>query len=154
MDVADKIIELLQHCENLKGGFAVNQLEHCLQSATLAERDGADDELIVACLCHDAGKVISRANHGGIIAAIFKPYVREEVYWLLKMHQLFEGKHYFEYLGRDPNQYLQYKDEPWYDLCQKFADKWDCPCFDPDFKSLPLIHFIPKVRKVFQKTIA
>lgn len=153
MEVADKIIELLYHSKNLKGGFAVNQLEHCLQTATRAERDNADDELIVASLCHDVGKVISRANHGGIIAAIFKPYVREEVYWVLKMHQIFEGKHYFEYLGRDPNQYLQYKEEPWYELCQKFVE-WDQAAFDPNFITPPLEYFIPKIKKVFQKTIA
>ena len=148
MDVADKIIELLMHCENLKGGFSVNQLTHCLQTATLAEQDGADDELIVASLCHDIGKVISRANHGGIIAAIFKPYVREEVYMVLKMHQIFEGKHYFGYMDKDPNQYLQFKEEPWYDLALKFME-WDQASFDPNFQTLPLSYFIPKIRKIF-----
>jgi len=39
-------------------GEPVTQLEHALQSATLAEADGADDELVTAALLHDLGHLL------------------------------------------------------------------------------------------------
>src|SRR6187200_2065216 len=39
-------------------GEAVTQLEHALQTAQLAERAGADPQLIVAALLHDVGHLL------------------------------------------------------------------------------------------------
>jgi phosphonate degradation associated HDIG domain protein len=39
-------------------GEPVTQLEHALQTAYAAERDGADDELITAALLHDLGHLL------------------------------------------------------------------------------------------------
>jgi phosphonate degradation associated HDIG domain protein len=39
-------------------GEPVTQLEHALQTAALAERDGADDELVTASLLHDLGHLL------------------------------------------------------------------------------------------------
>ena len=39
-------------------GEPVTQLEHALQSATLAEQEGADDELVTAALLHDLGHLL------------------------------------------------------------------------------------------------
>src|SRR5215210_202130 len=65
-----RIKALLQQLAALEGGFGVNQLVHCLQTATRAERAGASEELVVAALCHDVGKVISLLNHPAIAAEI------------------------------------------------------------------------------------
>lgn len=43
-------------------GEAVSQLEHALQTATAAERDGATAELITAALLHDVGHLLH--GHG------------------------------------------------------------------------------------------
>lgn len=43
-------------------GEAVSQLEHALQAAHLARRVGADDELVLAALCHDIGHLAAPAN--------------------------------------------------------------------------------------------
>lgn len=40
------------------GGEAVTQLEHALQAATFAEREGATPELITAALIHDVGHLL------------------------------------------------------------------------------------------------
>ncbi len=40
------------------GGEAVTQRQHALQGAWLAERDGAADSLVVACLLHDLGHLV------------------------------------------------------------------------------------------------
>jgi len=69
---------MLLQLEEQVDGFAVNQLHHCLQTATRALREGAPEEMIVAALCHDIGKVISVENHPAIAAEILKPYVSYE----------------------------------------------------------------------------
>jgi predicted HD phosphohydrolase len=43
---------------NAYGGERINQLEHALQTATLAEQAGADASSIVASLLHDDGHLI------------------------------------------------------------------------------------------------
>ncbi len=57
-------------------GFAVDQLTHVCQTAARAERAGADDEVVVAALCHDIAKAVSEPNHPAVAAALLKPYVR------------------------------------------------------------------------------
>src|SRR5919107_3487614 len=78
--VADRVLDLLRSLADITDGFATDQLTHCLQTATLAERAGADQEVVVASLCHDIGKAISVPNHPAIAASILKPYVRDEVH--------------------------------------------------------------------------
>ena len=86
-DVAEHVLALLRNLDGMVLGFAVDQLTHCLQTATLAERAGADDELVVASLCHDVGKYVSVANHPAIAAEMLRPFVREEVYFAIRAHQ-------------------------------------------------------------------
>src|SRR3546814_9430398 len=40
------------------GGFPVDRLEHCLQTATRAHRDGRDEEYVVMALLHDIGDTL------------------------------------------------------------------------------------------------
>src|SRR6202022_1200018 len=61
--VADRVLLLLRSLSDIVDGFATDQLTHCLQTATLAERAGADDDVVIAALCHDIGKAISVPNH-------------------------------------------------------------------------------------------
>jgi predicted HD phosphohydrolase len=147
--VAESVLGLLRSLSEVTDGFAVDQLTHCLQTATLAERAGADDELVIASLCHDIGKAVSVPNHPVIAAEILKPYVRDEVYQVIRAHQDFQGRHYYHHFGGDPNARDQYRDEEWYALAEKFADEWDQIAFDPNYDTLPLEHFEPRLRAVF-----
>ncbi len=143
---------LLQSLGEIVDGFATDQLTHCLQTATLAERAGADDEVVVAALCHDVGKAISVANHPAIAAAILQPYVRPDVYEMIRVHQDFQGRHYYHHFGGDPDAREQHRDTltpEQFELAAKFADEWDQIAFDPNYDTLPLEHFEPKVRAVF-----
>ena len=94
------IKSMLAQLEQQVDGFAVNQLVHGLQTATRAERAGASEELIVAALCHDIGKVISVENHPAIGAEILKPYVSHETYQIIRTHQDFQGRHYYALWGK------------------------------------------------------
>ncbi len=146
--VADAVLSMLRGLSGVTDGFAVDQLTHCLQTATRAQRGGADDEMVVASLCHDVGKLVSVANHPAIAAEILRPYVRDEVYWVVRVHQDFQGRHYYAYLGMDPDAREQYRGHPAYALAEQFADVWDQTSFDPDYDTLPLEHFEPLLRKV------
>ena len=147
--VAESVLAMLRSLADITDGFAVDQLTHCLQTATRAERDGADQEVVVASLCHDIGKAVSVHNHPAIAAEILKPYVRPEVYNVIRTHQDFQGKHYYEYLGLDPDAREQYRGEEWFSLGEQFADEWDQVAFDPNAETYPLEHFEPLVREVF-----
>jgi len=149
---AGVVLDLLRSLEKVTVGFAVDQLTHCLQTATLAERAGADDEVVVAALCHDIGKAISMPNHPGIAAEILRPYVRSQVYEMIRVHQDFQGRHYYAHFGGDPDARQQHRatlDAETYALAERFADEWDQIAFDPAYDTLPLEHFEPLVRKVF-----
>jgi predicted HD phosphohydrolase len=147
--VAEEMLTLLRELADITDGFAVDQLTHALQTATLAERAGADDEVVVAALFHDVGKRISVANHPAIAAEMLWPYVRDDVYWMIRAHQDFQGKHYYAHFGGDPNAREKWAGRPWYDLAAQFADEWDQVAFDPNGETLPLGHFEDRVRAVF-----
>jgi predicted HD phosphohydrolase len=147
--VAEEVLGMLRRLEGITDGFSTNQLVHALQTATLAEKSGADTQVIVASLCHDIGKLISVFNHPGIAAEILKPYVREEIYHAIKVHQDFQGRHYYEHFGGDVNARDKYEGEAFYDLAALFADEWDQVAFDPDGEYFDLEHFEPMVREVF-----
>jgi predicted HD phosphohydrolase len=147
--VAEEILSMVQRLAEITDGFAVNQLQHSLQTATRAEDGGADEEVIVASLLHDIGKLISVPNHPRIAAEILRPYVRDDVFWMICAHQDFQGRHYYEHLGMNPNLRENHVGKPWYDLAEKFADEWDQTSFDPDYVPRTLEHFSPMVRRVF-----
>ena len=145
--VAERALYLLRSLAEITDGFAVDQLTHSLQTATRAERDGADKEVVFASLLHDVGKAVSVPNHPEIAAAIIKPYVRPEVYNMIRAHQDFQGKHYYHHFGGNADAREQYRGEPWFDLAAQFADEYDQTAFDPDYDTLPLEHFEPLVRE-------
>jgi len=150
--VAERVLDMLRSLSDITDGFSTDQLTHCLQTATLAERAGADDEVVVASLCHDIGKAVSVPGHPEIAAAILKPYVRPEVHTMILVHQDFQGRHYYGHFGGDPDARNKHRDaltdEEWR-LAEQFADEWDQKAFDPDYDTLPLEHFEDKVRSVF-----
>lgn len=150
--VADRVLMLLESLGEIVDGFSTDQLTHCLQTATLAERAGADPEVVVAALCHDVGKAISVPNHPRIAAEILRPYVRNEVYEMILVHQDFQGRHYYGHFGGDPDAREKHRGQiADFDLAARFADEWDQKAFDPEYDTLPLSHFEPLVRQVFAK---
>ena len=143
------ITAMLAQLEAQVDGFAVNQLHHGLQTATRAVREGASEEMIVAALCHDIGKVISVENHPAIAAEILKPYISRETYEIVRTHQDFQGRHYYALMGKDPEARRQYTGEPWYEMACRFTDEWDQASFDPEYDTLPLSYFEPMIERVF-----
>ncbi len=147
--VAEQVLSMLRSLATITDGFAVDQLTHSLQTATRAERAGADEEMVVASLCHDVGKAVSVLNHPQISAEILKPYVADDIYEVIAAHQDFQGRHYYAFVGADPDARERYRGQPWFATAERFADDWDQASFDPDYPTEPLEHFEPMVRAVF-----
>lgn len=147
--VADRVIEQLQHLAHDFGGFPVSRLEHCLQTATRAERDGRDDEYVLCALLHDIGDNLAPYNHPEIAAAIVKPVVSQANHWMVEHHGIFQGYYFWHYIGLDRNTRDRFTDSPYFDYTEEFCAKYDSVAFDTDYKSEPLEHFIPLIRATF-----
>ncbi|MBA4747894.1 MAG: HD domain-containing protein [Sphingopyxis sp.] len=143
-----RIIEHLKLLSGDYGGFPVDRLTHCLQTATRAHRDGRDEEYVVMALLHDIGDTLGAFNHPDVAAAILKPFLSEENLWIVQHHGIFQGHYFFHYIGLDRDMRDQFKDHQHYDACVLFCEKYDQPSFDPDYESLPLEFFAPMVERV------
>jgi hypothetical protein len=60
---------------------------HLLQSAALAKRRGVSEDIILACLLHDAAQALIKTDHGYWGAQLFEPYVSERIAFAIKYHQ-------------------------------------------------------------------
>jgi predicted HD phosphohydrolase len=133
------------------GGFPVDRLTHCLQTATLAHNDGKDEEYVVCALLHDIGDTLGPANHADVAAVLLEPYVSEANHWMVKHHGIFQGYYFFHYLGLDRNLRDQFKDHPHYAQTLEFIEKYDAPAFDPDAEYYELSFFEPMMKRVFRE---
>ena len=144
---------LLAHLKLLKGdsgGFAVDRLEHSLQTATRAHRDGRDEEYVVCALIHDIGDILGPSNHAEIGAVILKPYVSERNHWMLDHHGIFQGYYFFHHLGLDRDMREQFRGHPHFEYCAQFCHLYDQSSFDPAYDSMPLEAFEPMLRRVLE----
>lgn len=132
-------------------GYAVTRLEHSLQSATRAERDGRATEYVVAALVHDIGDALAPYSHGSYAAAVLRPFVSEELCWVVAHHPLFQMYYYAPHMGGDDSARDQFAGHPWYDATVEFCERYDENCFDPGYAWLPLAHFVPAVEEVFRR---
>jgi hypothetical protein len=125
-------------------------LQHMLQSANLARKNGLPDKVVAACLLHDiavAGFI--SADHGYWGAQLVEPYVDEEISWAIRNHQALRF-YPDESVGYTyPEQYIRnfgpdYKPEPYIEKAYRAAlkHKWymtsrqicvnDLYAFDPN----------------------
>ena len=130
--------------------FRFGPANHLLQSARLAQKNGLDEKLILACLLHDiAIQGFIRSDHGYWASQLVEPYVDPEVAWAIRYHQALR---FFpdESVGyRYPELYTQlfgpdYRPEPHIQRAHDFArgHKWymtarlltvnDLYAFDPN----------------------
>ena len=133
------------------GGFPIDRLTHCLQTATLAYQDGKDEEYVVCALLHDIGDTLGTYDHGGLAAAILKPFVSEANHWMLQNHPVFQGYYYFDHLGGNKDARDKFADHPHYEHTREFVERYDMPAFDSEYNSLTLEDFAPMVRRVMSK---
>jgi len=147
--LAETVLGALVGLRGFNPGYAIDRYRHSLQTATRALRDGADDELISVALLHDIGDLLAPENHSAYAAAVLRPYVSDENHWLVLHHGVFQGYYYFHHFGRDRDAREAFRGHPAFEKTAAFCENWDQRSFDPDYDTLPLDAFEPRVRRLF-----
>ena len=147
-DLPNRVLTHLKLLDGDFGGYPVDRLEHSLQTATRAYRDGRDEEYVVCALLHDIGDTLGPANHAEVGAVILKPYVSEQNHWMLEKHGVFQGYYFFDFLGLDRDMREQYRGHPWFEYTAQFCHLYDQSAFDPAYDSMPLEAFEPLDQRV------
>ena len=145
----DRVLAHLSLLHGDCGGFPVDRLTHCLQTATRAHRDGRDEEYVVCALLHDIGDTLGAYNHPDVAAAIVKPFVSEANHWMVAHHGIFQGYYFFHHVGMDRHMRESFRDSPWFARTEEFCARYDGPAFDRKAETLPLAFFEPMLRRVF-----
>ncbi len=148
-----RVLDHLRLLDGDCGGFAVDRLTHCLQTATRAHRDGRSEDYVVMALLHDIGDTLGAFNHPDIAAAIIKPFVSDELHWITQHHGIFQGYNFFHYIGLDRDMRDKFQGHEHYQATAEFIEKYDCPAFDPAYDNAPLSFFEPMVMKLFERPI-
>ena len=149
---AERVIRVLKSLDTSLGGYKISRLEHSLQTASRAKREGANEEMIVAALLHDIGDELAPLNHSEYAAAVLKPYVNKKTHWIIEKHGEFQMYYYAHHLNGNRNQRDKYKGHIYYQDTINFCENWDQKSFDPNFKSLTLKDFEPYVKKIFSRS--
>jgi len=147
----DRVLVQMRELGSDAGGFAVDRLEHCLQTATRAHRDGRDEEYVVCALLHDIGDLMCPSNHADMAAVMLKPYVSEANHWMVANHTVFQGYYYFHHLGLDRDMREQYRGHPAFEHTAQFCHLYDQNSFEVGFDTMPLEAFEPMLRRVLAK---
>lgn len=149
----EHVDRILAHLELLRGdhgGFAVDRMEHSLQTATRAFRAGRDEEYVVCALLHDIGDILLPAAHAELGAAILKPYVSEANHWMLEHHGIFQGYYFFHHLGLDRDMRETFRGHPHFEHTAQFCHLYDQNSFEPGYDTMPLEAFVPMMRRVME----
>ena len=148
--VADGLLRLLASLErddNL--GAPVNLFTHCVQTASRALRDGADDELIVVALFHDMPEAISENDHGRVAAQLLAPRLSQARAWLLIHHAAFQNAYFANHPTRSAADREALLDHPYAAQTDYFCRNYDQNSFDAHYAALTLEEFRPIVRRYF-----
>ena len=148
-----RVLDHLRLLDGDYGGFPVDRLTHCLQTATRAHRDGRSDDYVVMALIHDIGDTLGAFNHPDIAAAIIKPFVSEELHWIVQNHGIFQGVNFFHHIGLNRDMREKFRGHEHFAATEEFIEKYDCPAFDPEYDNLPLEFFEPMVMKLFERPL-
>jgi predicted HD phosphohydrolase len=149
--VPQRVVGLLQLLKYDYEGFPIDRLEHSLQTATRAERDGRDDEYVFCALVHDIGDTLSPFNHPAVAAAIVKPFVSPANHWLVEHHGVFQGYYFWQHVGLDRNARDRFRDSPYFEHTEEFCAEYDQLSFDAGYASKPLEHFEPLIDAMLTK---
>ena len=145
------IEELTRQGKNTMEGYKITRLDHGLQSATRAYNDGADIDWIVGALLHDIGDGLAPQNHDRFSAEVVRPYVRDEITWVIEHHGIFQMIYYAHHYGWDKNARDKFKDNIYFQTFADFCERWDQKSFDPEYENKDLDFFKPLIKEVFSR---
>jgi predicted HD phosphohydrolase len=147
----ERLLAMLQALADAGTGLPVSRLEHCLQTATRAHQAGEAEAYVVAALMHDVGELYCPHNHAELAATLLRPYVSEELHFILLHHTLFQGYHFWHVLGGDRHARDVWRGHPAFEPTARFCERYDQVSFDPHFASMPLTAFEPMIGRVLER---
>jgi predicted HD phosphohydrolase len=124
---------------------------HGLQAATMAMRDGQDEETVVVALLHDIGFVTCPATHEEFAAALLGPYVSEKNEWMLRHHAIFQQVHVHEHPDVDRHERERWRGHPYFEWTATFVEQYDQRAIRADYDTAPLEVFAPMVFRLFAR---
>ncbi len=156
------------------GSEAVNQLQHALQCARLAENEGAPSELVTAALLHDIGHLLHTETAGATAESLDDAHEEMGYQWLLdafgpavadpvRLHvmakrylctvdpsyekELSPTSHrsFMDQGGPMSEEQMEDFEAETYHLEALRLRKWDDQAKDPDRAMKPLAYFLPHV---------
>ena len=130
-------------------GYMVNNYRHCLQSATMALRDGLGYEDVAVCLLHDIGFIACPSMHGEFAAALLGAYCSERNWWMLRHHGIFQNLHSPALPGVNQHERERWRGHPHFEWSATFVARYDQAACDPDYDCEPFDTFEPMVRQLF-----
>ena len=122
-DPSNRDLATLKELKSSLTSYQINQLDHSLQTASCAERDGADIELIVAAFIHNVGNALAAENHSQVSKTIIQPFSLDEVRWILQMHGLFQMYYYVEKFSLEKDGKDIYSEHKLFNAAVKFCQK-------------------------------
>lgn len=182
MSFVDELIEIYatRGFETFEGDRITTQTSHGLQTAMIAEEEGAPAEMIVAALLHDIGRIINskdreitdsggNAEHEEVARKFLEPYFGPEVTMPIKWHVA--AKRYL--IATDPaysrkvspgstrsmagqggvleDQEVKAFIEQPYAREGVVLRRWDDRAKSPDAKTPPFEHFVPYIEACVKK---
>lgn len=150
-NLPEQLILALEKLEHSLSGYQISRLGHCLQAATRAYRADESLEWVMAALLHDIGDELAPYSHSEMAAAILRPFVSDEVYWIVKHHGVFQMYYYAHHSGGNRNARDIFQDHQYYDAAVRFCHEYDQNCFDPEYKSESLDFFRPMLESFFAR---
>jgi predicted HD phosphohydrolase len=145
----DRILGAVDALKGSYGGYRVTRYTHSLQAATRAMRDGQDEEYLVATLVHDIGDELAPFTHGEMVASVLKPFVRDELCWMVRYHPVFQLFYFSSLSEEERNARDAWRDHPNFELTAHFCERYDQASFEPSYATDPIEVFEPMVRRVF-----
>ena len=150
---AKQALELLSASKDAPTyGYEINNYQHCLQSATMALRDGCDEETLVVALFHDIGFIVCPNSHGEFSAAMLAPYISEANHWMLVRHAIFQQRHFNEYPDPvDRTECERWRGHPHFEWTGHFVENYDQNAIQIDYDNAPIEVFVPMVHRLFAR---
>lgn len=130
-------------------GYKINTYEHYLQSATMAMRDGCDEETIVVSLFHDLGFITNNDTHGQFLAALLRPYISDRNHWMLERHMYFLAVHCKTHPDIDPNIREHWREHRYFEYTAHWVERYDSRSMDLEYENAPLEAFTSMVHRIF-----
>lgn len=142
---AERLLRDLRALDAPIHGTAATRLDHALQAATLAWRDGADEDWVASALLHDVGELYAPDEHDAYAAAVLEPFVRAQCAWTVRHHGA------FQIADQDPQARDALQGHAYFDDGLQFCARWDRAALKPRTESAaePLDFFEPIVARVF-----